>query len=147
MIAGMRPIRFLMCLVLLLVIGCSGPLKTESSFPEVTIKDLTVDEIELGTAQFLIARGYQYRGKDAVGLVFEQPLQGYGEEMYGSQQSPGWVRLRIHLVPKEEDLAYRMIGTGAIVTSVGSIYDEIAADNTGNRKIQKLLKEIRSSLK
>ena len=130
-----------------LISGCASSPKTSSGMPEVLIENRSAQEIAQATIGVITARGYEYRGTNSMGLVFERPLQQLGEEFYGSENSPGLLRLRVHLFDDEESDAFRLIGNGAVVTRIGAISDEIAPDRKGNRDIQKLLNEIRASLK
>ena len=142
----MNRLTALLALVVLFS-GCAGTPKTSSGMPEVLIENRGAQEIAEATVGLLTARGYTYRGTNSMGLVFERPLQQLGDEFYSSEGSPGILRLRIHLFRDEESDAFRLIGNGAVVTRIGAISDEIAPDRKGNSEIQKLLKEIRASLK
>lgn len=135
------------CFWLLLLCGCaSSGLHTESGFPEVTIeKAVSADRIVRVCQEEMARRGYRFLGWSEGGMVFERSPDEVGNEMYGGESSPTKLRVRIHLFQVEE--GHKVIASGTVLTDIGPIKHEVAADRQGNRQLQKILKQIKKELR
>lgn len=136
--------KWILPVLWLILAGCAHTLKTETGYPEVDIAGHSTDEIMRTTHHLLTRRGYVYLGNDALGMVFEKAVSEVGREMYSSEMAAAFLRLRVHILRREKD--HKVIASGAIISRLGTIENETAADNDGNHEIQKLLKEIKHAL-
>lgn len=131
---------------LLLLCGCaSRGLNTESGYPEITVEaDVSAERIARATQEEMTRRGYQFAGWGQGGMVFERPPGEVGGEMYGGESSPTKLRVRVHIFRIEE--GYKVLASGTVVTDLGAIKHEVAADRQGNRQLWEILKQIKKRL-
>ena len=136
--------RLIVVLILSVAAGCQSPLDTGSGYPEAIVERSSTPVIRSVAVEVMTGSGYRFLGPDAVGLVFEKQAAAVGDEIYGSEDGPPRLVVRIHILKTDE--GHRLMATGAIVVRHGIFEEEIAPDRTGYLQIADLLERIQKEI-